>query len=66
MGFLKKIFEKTRRFSRDLRSELRKVIWPTRQETKQFTTVVVISVTVVALFIWLVDSVFSGLLRLII
>jgi preprotein translocase subunit SecE len=35
--------------------EVRKVVWPTRQETLQTTGIVVIFVAVVALVLWLVD-----------
>jgi preprotein translocase subunit SecE len=43
-------------FSRDARMELRKVDWPTRQETIQFTIGVVIMVIIMALALWLIDS----------
>jgi len=35
--------------------EVRKVVWPTRQETLQTTGIVVVFVAVVALVLWLVD-----------
>jgi len=66
MNRIMKFLEKTKRFFRELRSELRKVVWPTRKETMQYTMIVVATVAVISLFIWIVDSVFSGLLRLII
>lgn len=43
-------------FARESRMELRKVFWPTRQETLQTTMVVVIMVIVLALVLWGVDS----------
>lgn len=42
-------------FAREARIELRKVIWPTRQETFQTTLVVLIVVLIVAIFLWLLD-----------
>jgi preprotein translocase subunit SecE len=66
MNRIKQFFEKTKRFFRELRAELRKVVWPTKKETMQYTMIVVSTVAVVSLFIWVIDSVFSGLLRLII
>jgi preprotein translocase subunit SecE len=66
MNRIKQFFEKTKRFFRELRAELRKVIWPTRKETMQYTMIVVSTVVVISFFIWVIDSVFSGLLRLII
>jgi preprotein translocase subunit SecE len=46
-------------------AELKKVHWPTLRETAVYTAVVIASVIIVALLIWLADSVFSKLLSLI-
>jgi preprotein translocase subunit SecE len=43
-------------FFKDARIEVRKVVWPTRQETIQTTLMVVIMVFIVALMLWAVDS----------
>ncbi len=40
------------------RTELRKVVWPTRQETVQTTVVVVVMVIATALVLWGADSFF--------
>ncbi len=39
----------------DARTEIRKVVWPTRQETTQTTIVVLIVIFIVALILWLLD-----------
>jgi len=44
-------------FAKDARVELRKVIWPTRQETIQSTVMIIVVVVVTALFLWGIDSV---------
>ena len=44
-------------FTRESRMELRKVYWPTRQETVQTTIFVVVMVVVLALILWGVDSI---------
>ena len=44
-----------RQFVLDSRVELRKIVWPTRQETLQVTLAVFIFVIVAGLFFWLVD-----------
>jgi preprotein translocase subunit SecE len=44
-------------FTRESRMELRKVFWPTRQETVQTTIFVVAMVVVLALILWGVDSI---------
>jgi preprotein translocase subunit SecE len=49
-------------FSRESRMELRKVFWPTRQETIQTTLIVLVMVVVLALVLWVVDL---GLMSLI-
>ena len=38
------------------RTEIRKVIWPTRQETTQTTVIVMVFVVVCGLFFWALDS----------
>lgn len=42
-------------FARDSRVEVRKVVWPTRQETLQTTVAVLIMVILVAIMLWLFD-----------
>jgi len=44
-------------FIREARIELRKLVWPTRQETMQTTLVVGLMVVVLALFLWGVDGI---------
>lgn len=57
--------KKTVAFFRDARTEVRKVVWPTRAETTQTTLTVVVIVIIVGLFLWLFDSVLSSLFRLV-
>ena len=40
---------------KDARAEMRRVVWPTRQETLQTTGVVVLFVAFMALVLWLLD-----------
>ena len=42
-------------FVREARVEVRKVVWPTRQETTQTTIAVLIMVFIVAIMLWLID-----------
>ncbi len=53
------------RFLKEVRSELAKVIWPTRPETVRYTGIVLGVVALVATLIWVVDTLFSRVLRLI-
>lgn len=41
---------------RDSRTELRKVVWPTRQETVQTTAIILIVVLILGAVLWGVDS----------
>ena len=54
------------RFAFDARTEVRKVVWPTRPETIQTTLVVLFVVLLIGLFLWGVDSLLGWILRSII
>jgi len=45
--------------AKEARIEVRKVIWPTKQELTQTTIIVVIAVIVVGIILWGIDSLFS-------
>ena len=42
-------------FIRDSRTELRKVVWPTRKETAQTTMFVLAAAILAGIFFWLID-----------
>lgn len=52
-----------RAFMQSARIELRKVVWPNRQETMQVTIVVFAMVVVLGLFFWGLDTVLGMLTR---
>jgi len=54
------------KFIQGSRIEIRKVVWPTRQETVQTTLIVVAFVLVVALILWGLDSLLGWLVSLVI
>ncbi len=59
-GFIASRTQKGRwvlQFFRDSRVELRKVVWPTREETTQTTLVVAAMVVVLALLLWGIDGI---------
>ncbi|TYP58726.1 preprotein translocase subunit SecE [Thermosediminibacter litoriperuensis] len=60
-GFLKR----SSRFIKEVRSELKKVTWPTRDELVSYTIVVLVSVALVSGFIWIVDSILVNILKMI-
>lgn len=49
---------RTVEFWRDTKSEMKKVSWPSRQEVIGTTSVVIISVIVLGLYLWLCDVAF--------
>lgn len=52
------------KFIREVRQELNKVTWPSRKETGVSTAMVLIMVTIAAIFFLLVDWVLSAGVRL--
>ncbi|HZD80012.1 MAG TPA: preprotein translocase subunit SecE [Actinomycetota bacterium] len=48
-----------RQFLKEVRQELKKVNWPTRQELVAYTVVVLVSVTVLTAYVFGLDSIFS-------
>ncbi|MDY6828235.1 MAG: preprotein translocase subunit SecE [Pseudomonadota bacterium] len=50
----------------EARAEIRKVVWPTRQETTQTTLVVLVIVLIMAVILWGLDTLFGWLLSLLI
>jgi preprotein translocase subunit SecE len=50
-------------FVSDSRMEVRKVVWPSRQETLQTTLIVIVMVIIVGIILWLFDMVLMAILR---
>lgn len=51
---------------KESRTEIRKVVWPTRQETNQTTLIVVVLVIIMAFILWGLDSLLGWIASLII
>ena len=60
-GEKKSIFQ----FVREVRAELKKVSWPTKKELVSYTGVVGLAVVIVCALIWVCDTVFAKLFRII-
>ena len=45
------------RWLREMKSELRKVVWPTKSQMINNTVIVLVSVLIVGIFIWVFDAV---------
>ncbi len=63
---IKKWFRSAAAFFKDVKTELGKVSFPDKDETIGAATVVVIFTVIVALFLFLVDTVLVRLLRLVV
>ena len=61
---VKIVLGKATEFLTNVRGELKKVTWPTRKDTYASTLVVIVLVLAVAVFLWMVDSVLSTLIRI--
>ena len=47
--------DRVKEFIGESQFELRKVIWPTRQETVQTTIVIIIVVAIISILLWVID-----------
>ncbi|MGD9018851.1 MAG: preprotein translocase subunit SecE [Desulfuromonadales bacterium] len=54
---------KVAEFLQQVKGELQKVTWPTRKETYGSTVVVIVLVLMVAVFLWVVDTGLSALIK---
>jgi preprotein translocase subunit SecE len=64
MDKLKLIFERVKQFLKDSKTELRKVTWPTPKQTLASTSVVIIVVVIISVFLGVVDFGLSKIIRM--
>lgn len=53
------------KFVGDTVTELRKVVWPTRQEATYLTTIVIVVTVIVAMALWAIDLGFAELMNIV-
>jgi len=58
-------FENITRFFREVRAEMQAVTWPTKDDVKEGTIVVIIMSIIMAIFLSLVDLGFSQIVQLV-
>ena len=63
---VKGVFGRFGKYLKDTRSELKKVVWPSRKETINNTCVVLVVVAVSAVFMLVLDLGFGGIIHLLI
>jgi preprotein translocase subunit SecE len=56
-NWFKRTWGRVRKYFRELRSELKKVVWPTPKQVAKNALVVAVCVVVFGVFIWLFDFV---------
>jgi len=56
-------FKKMAKYFREVKAELKKVIWPTFANVRRDTTTVIIAIIVVGIFVGLLDFIFGGILH---
>jgi preprotein translocase subunit SecE len=65
MDKVKQIFDKILQFLKEAKVELKKVTWPSKKQTLASTSVVIIVVIIVSLFLGIVDVGVAKLIRLV-
>ena len=60
---IKEKFEAAKQFLREVRTELKKVTWPSRKDTLSGTLVVLVAVFIIAIFLGIVDSGLSNVIK---
>lgn len=52
-------FARVGKWFRDLKSESKKIVWPTRKQTLNNSAIVIAAILVIGAFIWILDAVFG-------
>jgi len=60
---IKEKFEAAKQFFREVKTELKKVTWPSKKDTLSGTVVVLVAVFIIAIFLGIVDSGLSNLIK---
>ena len=56
-------FSRIAKFCREVKSETKKVVWPTWSQTLHNTLVVIAVIIIVGIFLTIVDTIFGGIVR---
>ena len=65
-NWFKRTWGRVTKYFRELKSELKKVVWPSKEDTKTNTIVVLVTVAIAAVVMIALDAIFGGILGLII
>jgi preprotein translocase subunit SecE len=64
-GILIAFLEKVKQFLREVKTELKKVTWPQKKETVASTSIVLVIVIIIAIFLGFVDLGLSKIIKVI-
>lgn len=53
------LFARIGKWFRELKGEIKKIVWPTRQQTVNNTVVVIAAIAIIGVFIWVLDAIFN-------
>ena len=62
-NWFKRTWGKVKKYFRELRSELKKVVWPSGKQTVNNTVTVIVCVIVVGACIWIFDGLAGAIVR---
>ncbi len=60
------LFSRLIKFLKEVKAELKKVMWPNRKQVINNTAVVIVSIAIVGVVIWVLDSIFGQAVQLLI
>ena len=63
---VKGAFARFAKYFRDTKSELKKVVWPSKEDTRNNTITVIVVVLIAAVVLVLLDMAFGGIIHLLI
>lgn len=63
---VKNFFGRITKYFRDTKSELKKVVWPSKEDTRNNTITVIVVVVIAAVVLVLLDMAFGGIIHLLI
>ena len=56
------VFQRLMKYFRDVRSEMRRVVWPTRNEVTNSSMVVLVMLAIMTIFVGVLDYAASGII----
>ena len=59
-------FSRVKQFWKDTAAELKMVVWPSKEQTKNNTIVVILVVIIAAVFMVALDAIFGGIIGLLV